>query len=317
MWNPLSRNRSNKPRPRIASGSFVRTPAALDQKQKRQQPRNRKVTGRPLRPESNARSWSSPRIARTNIQWPTPSFSWQHLKLGSRWGSLAVLGICATLLAYCFATPGFYVQHIRVRGVQYTSLDEIYVNTDLHDKHIFWVNPQETARRVLAALPNLAAVSATITWTGEVELSIQERAPMLLWEQAGQTWWVTADGVLFPKQSDIPLPHISAPNITTPIDPQVALPATLVQGAVTLSKLRPDFVLQYDVQHGLSIVDSGGWQGYFGDGDDMTNRLALYDGIRSNLVARGIVPVYIDVRSGSTAVYQLVPESDMQPETGG
>ena len=49
----------------------------------------------------------------------------------------------------------------------------------------------------------------------------------------------------------------------------------------------------------------------------MTNRLALYDGIRSNLVARGIVPVYIDVRSGSTAVYQLVPESDMQPETGG
>ena len=83
-----------------------------------------------------------------------------------------------------------------------------------------------------------------------------------------------------------------------------AVPPAAVEGALQLQQLRPNIeLLHYDSQHGLSYEDGRGWRGYFGVGTDMVQKLAVYEQLVTNLLARGIQPKTISVESYQAPYY--------------
>src|SRR5262249_39259463 len=90
-------------------------------------------------------------------------------------------------------------------------------------------------------------------------------------------------------------------------DPNAAyklVPPAAVEGALQLQQLRPNIeMLHFDSQHGLSYQDGRGWRGYFGTGDDMVQKLTVYEKLVADLLAQGVQPKTISVESYQAPYY--------------
>ena len=77
-----------------------------------------------------------------------------------------------------------------------------------------------------------------------------------------------------------------------------------MDGALQLQQLRPNIeLLHYDSAHGLSYADGRGWRGYFGVGTDMVQKLAVYEKLVTDLMARDVQPKTISVESYQSPYY--------------
>ena len=82
------------------------------------------------------------------------------------------------------------------------------------------------------------------------------------------------------------------------------MPVAAVDGALQLQQLRPNIeLLHYDGAHGLSYQDGRGWRGYFGVGANMVQKLAVYEKLVTDLMARGVQPKTISVESYQSPYY--------------
>jgi hypothetical protein len=70
----------------------------------------------------------------------------------------------------------------------------------------------------------------------------------------------------------------------------------MVAGILTLAKQAPKGTnVVYDRQHGLGWKDAGGWNVYFGDGQDMAMKLNVYKAVVKQLKSEDITPAFISV----------------------
>jgi hypothetical protein len=78
----------------------------------------------------------------------------------------------------------------------------------------------------------------------------------------------------------------------------------VLSGALLLRQLRPNIdKLYYRPASGLSYDDGRGWRAYFGSGTDMNQKLAVYETIVTDLLARQIQPAYISVSNQEKPYY--------------
>src|SRR5436305_12484574 len=83
-----------------------------------------------------------------------------------------------------------------------------------------------------------------------------------------------------------------------------AEPPDALEDALQLQQLRPNIeLLHYDSRHALSYQDGRGRRGYFGMGNDMLQKLAVYEKLVSDLTARGVQPKTISVESYRAPYY--------------
>lgn len=86
------------------------------------------------------------------------------------------------------------------------------------------------------------------------------------------------------------------------------LPDPVLVGALQLRQLRPNIdQLYYRPSGGLSYQDGRGWRAYFGTGEDMHQKLAVYETVVEDLLARGIRPEYISVSNQERPFYKAAP----------
>jgi len=92
-------------------------------------------------------------------------------------------------------------------------------------------------------------------------------------------------------------------------EPQASIPFVpreVLVGARQLQALRPNIEkLYYRPAGGLSYQDGRGWRAYFGAGNDMHQKLVVYETIVEDLLARGLKPVYISVSNQKRPFYRL------------
>lgn len=82
------------------------------------------------------------------------------------------------------------------------------------------------------------------------------------------------------------------------------VPQEVLQGALQLRALRPNIdVLAYDLSGGLSYQDGRGWRVYFGTGQDMDEKLAVYETLVEHLLAEQATPAYISVSNQEKPFY--------------
>jgi hypothetical protein len=93
------------------------------------------------------------------------------------------------------------------------------------------------------------------------------------------------------------------------VDAQVAfVPRAVLEGALQLRALRPNIdKLFYRPSGGLSYQDGRGWRAYFGVGQDMHQKLVVYETVVAQLMERGIRPEYISVSNQYKPYYRALP----------
>jgi hypothetical protein len=260
----------------------------------------------------------------------------------ARWISLAVLAACIYGLFYISNEPRFYLTYIPVEGAVALSPQEIAAASGLAGSHVFAADPGAAADRI-AALPGIVSSTVTLQWPNQVFIHVEEEAPVAIWIENGIQYGITAGGRLIPAAHDEPnllqiVSEMDPPPITTPTGqgtpsellaaasvagealtndddepgivaelPETGLafiPKELIEGALQLRELRPGIdQLYFRPSGGLSYQDGRGWRGYFGTGTDMNQKLAVYETLIDDLLARGIQPAYISVSNQEKPYY--------------
>ncbi|MGB9521951.1 MAG: cell division protein FtsQ/DivIB, partial [Anaerolineales bacterium] len=133
-----------------------------------------------------------------------------------------------------------------------------------------------------------------------------ERVPMLVWKQEGRTLLIDANGYAFPvrgQSTNLPKLTIEARNAPLGltmenVDNQAArfLPSDMVSGILSLNALLPNgAVLVYDQEHGLGWKDSRGWNVYFGEINNISLKMKIYNMMVNKLKKEDIKPTLISV----------------------
>lgn len=255
-----------------------------------------------------------------------PIGAFKQLFVTSRWISLLLLLLTAASLTLIGLDESFYLTTIPVEGVSSIPPAEIVNASGLGGAHTFGVEPSAAADQI-AGMPGVISATVTLEWPNQAYVRIKEDTPVAVWEQGDERYWINAEGELVPARVDLPgLLHIRAEGtgaaaVLTPVsmnetetaeeapetetaERTLFVPDEVLRGALQLRKLRSNIdLLYYDMSGGLSYQDGRGWRVYFGAGDDMEQKLVLYEQLVEHLLERGVQPVYISVADQETPFY--------------
>jgi cell division septal protein FtsQ len=171
--------------------------------------------------------------------------------------------------------------------------------------HILWVDPVITANKV-AAMPNVLTATVEIAWPNHAYITVSEREPVLVWDQAGDRFWVDATGQLMQARQYKSELLLILSQQTENLNPGDRIEKNILEGALQLRNLRPNInVLYYKSDTGLSYLDGRNWEALFGVGTDMNQKLVVYETLVDELMARDLQPEYISVINKEKPFYLL------------
>ncbi|MFO7540847.1 MAG: FtsQ-type POTRA domain-containing protein [Chloroflexota bacterium] len=294
----------------------------------RKQPKRRlhSATAVPL-PRMEVPKTAQRRRRRNAWQMRVPTAALRRLFLSARWVSLSLLLMAIYALVLIGADINFYLTYIPVEGSFTIPPADIVQASDLAGTHIFAADPGLAAAQI-ADLPGVISATVTVGWPNEVLIRIREDNPVAIWEEGGQDFWVTENGRLTPARTgSIGLLRIRSEmggnGVATAVDEDTAfqlddnmpaesiqsslafMPADVLVGALQLRDLRPNIeALYYRPAGGLSYEDGRGWRVYFGTGNDMAQKMVIYEAIVEDLLARGLTPAYISVSNKEKPYYR-------------
>jgi hypothetical protein len=211
--------------------------------------------------------------------------------------AVIVLGMVIVLLLFFLADP-FYVRGAVVEGQEFLSPSDVYTIAGIDGWHLFWLDATAIRARLLA-YPTLADADVSIEWPPNmVRITVAEREPALVWDQAGVTVWIDAQGRVMRQSADVSglIRIVAEANEGDPLTPNTRLPVDVVSGALQLRDLLPTLEsLRYDASKGLGYNDPGGWEAWFGTGADMPEKMLIYNAMVADAQARGVLPTEINV----------------------
>ncbi len=204
----------------------------------------------------------------------------------------------------------FYISRMRVSGSVRTPAQEIADSTGLVGVHIFWANAAEAERTLLHNLPSLKSARITCQLPAVCDIRVEERQPVIAWKYGGAVAWIDADSAVFAaRQTEQPLDVVTIEAVQGPaLFPGRQADPKVVQAALAVAHLMPEVkVYRYSGAHGLEYTDPRGFPVYLGLGDDMLDRIMVWQALRADLIARNVQPTYVDVQ------YPLAPYYGTQP----
>lgn len=233
----------------------------------------------------------------------------------SRSRLLAALGslLCFAMLAAMAYHPYFRIRQVRLQGLVRTP--ETLLRTwspllRLVGRPVILVDTRDLAQRLQEAFPMFRSVQATVEWPNVLFIRVEEREPVLVWEEGGQTFWVDAQGVRFYAlgNPDPDWPHVvvqgtAASEVLAPKD---------VQALLFLARRVAVRPLLYHPRYGYGWQDPDGWPVYLGrDVENLQARWEVYLRVREALKQKHIRPQALRLLSSMAVV--VVTEEGKQP----
>ncbi len=241
---------------------------------------------------------------------PQVAFGWRLVS-----GTLAIA--LAMLLYHLWTAPMYKVQVLQISGLQRLDSRDVGAILGIKDEPIFMVDAGELETRLRKTFPEFSQVSVKIGLPASVQIRVQERQPILTWQQDGRTILVDPSGMAFPRRSEsdsIPSLVVNAFNSPPAIEqPETNLdaaiqfmPVEMVSAILSMSAQAPEgSALVFDKLRGLGWKDSQGWEVYFGDVRGMSAKLNVYRAIVDKLAADNISPEMISVEHVHNPYYRL------------
>ena len=205
----------------------------------------------------------------------------------------------------------FYIYHADVVGVARLSPEEVFQASGLPGLHVLWVRPAGVEARLLDALPGVERAQVACGLPAECTIAVVERQPRMVWEEDGQSWWIDAEGVIFPPSPSVGGGETGAEGWTVrgplPRDEDGRLDERVRVALVELWAAGVDVPpsLTYMPARGLVFTDERGWRVILGRGSGMDRRLQVLEWLVADLEARGLTPRFVDVRFADAPYYSL------------
>ena len=264
------------------------------------------------------------------------------LKPGWRLVSALILVLCALGIYGMWTLPFFRISDVKLMGANRVTLDEVQQLVPMNGQRMLTILPAQIAHVVQNAYPVLSDVKVSLGFPGVVYVRVQERVPVLQWQQGGTTQWISADGIAFepkgeaedlvtvsaagaPPTGKINLTLVSQQNrkslaslIIKPEDlvdplaqplnpPRTFMDPQMIPAIQAMAKQIPEGVqLEYHPTYGLGWTDPQGWNVFFGlDPNDMPQKLNMYREIIAKLKARGEKPALISMENLYAPYYRM------------
>lgn len=304
--DPKRKLKKQPPLQRAQSGSTVAAPKLVVPKQAKQRVQRR-------------------RRARAQQQLVLPLQWFKRLIFTSRWLSLALFATAVYGLYFVGQQTDYQISQVPVEGLYAIPATEVLAQSGLSGQHIFAADPELAAERI-STMPGILAATVEVTWPNQARITVQEDTPVAVVRQGEETVWVNEAGELLPARLDLPeLLHIEAEGAllmgyegassepveetdTAPAPAQLVqgrIPTAVLAGAQQLQTLLPEQNhFRYTPQHGLIYDDPQGWAVYLGTGEDMHQKLVVYNVLLSELQTQGRTPEYISVSNQNQPFYK-------------
>ncbi|MER3458289.1 MAG: hypothetical protein C4309_06365, partial [Chloroflexota bacterium] len=210
--------------------------------------------------------------------------------------SLLLLALCLGFMGAIVQGDEYYVVSPEIGGTRFVPPEEIASAAAVNGLHAFWVDPAQIEAAV-RQVPNVADVRVRAAWPNRVTIEVTEREPVLLWMDGQTAQWADATGHLMPVRGQIEgLLTVVAEDGAISAQTTEKLPEALIAGALALHALVPQArELRYAPSGGLAFEDARGWTAYFGVGNDMAQKLVIYNALVASLEARGLRPLALVV----------------------
>ena len=241
---------------------------------------------------------------------PQVAFGWRLVS--------GVLALALVMLIYHLWTgPMYQIQQLQIHGLQRLDSRDVTAILGLTGGQIFTVNADELESRLRKTFPEFTEVSVEVGLPASVIVSVQERQPIVTWQQDGRTILVDPDGMAFPRRSESDAtPALVVNALDSPpamqqteeaVDGAVSfLPVEMVSALLSMNAQAPEgSMLVYDKLRGLGWKDVQGWEVYFGDVRDMSAKLNVYRVIVDKLAKENISPALISVEHVHNPYYRL------------
>lgn len=230
-------------------------------------------------------------------------FSWRIVS------GLMIVMLSIVLFVF-FYSDIFYVSNISVRGQGYMTVEEVFTYADIANYHIFWVEAEQVRQNVMR-YPSVADAEVTIAWPPNmVSIILEEREPILSWEQGETVFWVDIQGNKMDVREDRPdliRIMVDDPLVAIPLGQDDRLDTDIVYGLIQLYDLRSDIqAWQYDRVKGLGFRNSNGWEVWFGIGIDMAEKMKIYETLSSDIIARGIQISELNIVNPDAPYYMVL-----------
>lgn len=215
---------------------------------------------------------------------------------------LLVLGL--VMLRHLLMAERFQVQAVEVMGTRLLAPDEVRNSVGLAGRSIFAIDEGVVERTLLSRYACLEGAHVRCRLPATCRVSVAEIAKVLVWEQEGDSWWVSAQGqVLGPAGAVSDAPRLV--NSGQRLEPQdgylVGVPwAFAYEASVALAGA---YELEYLAGYGLLVrMGAAGMPIYLGDSGDAVAKLELAADVVAEAEKRALDIRYIDLRSASRPV---------------
>jgi hypothetical protein len=237
---------------------------------------------------------------------PVLHFGWRAVSTGLLVSLLLALYLLLTV-------SSFTVGRVELSGAQRISAQDVNAALNISGNPIYAIQPDKISAAIAKAFPELENFAVSVGFPANVHVNVQERDPLIAWQQSGIVVWVDQAGIAF-------IPEGSAENLVTvqALEPPPALEGAnysrhqliepgMVSAILALSKHKPEEVkLLFDPKLGFGWEDPNGWSAYFGaQATNMEQRLAIYQSIVTELSGRGLRPTLISVAQLHAPYYRM------------
>jgi hypothetical protein len=231
------------------------------------------------------------------------AFNWRIIS-----GLMVIL--LSIVLFLFFYSDAFYVSSISVRGREYMTVEEVFTYAEVANYHIFWVLPEQVRENVMR-YPSVADAQVSIGWPPNmITIVIEEREPVLIWEQNGSTFWIDIQGNVMDLRGDQPdLVRVVVDGATIDgiLNQNGQLDTDIVYGLIQLYDLRPDVTSwRYDTVKGLGFRNANDWDIWLGIGIDMPEKMQIYEALVSDIIARGIQVSELNIVNPDAPYYMVL-----------
>ena len=236
--------------------------------------------------------------------------------LGPRLPSFFIVALLGTALYLAFNLPQLRVSEAQVIGNQMLSLEEINSSLNIAGQPVFLVIPSKLERQLRLNYPELISVNVDVTLPNAVSIYVNERKPVIRWEQGGGFTWISEDGVAFRPRGEIvgliSVVAVSAPPLEGNVSPDSLTAAPFISSEMVQAikglagHVPPGMTILYDASFGFGWNDPRGWRVYFGTkAGDVELKMRVYESMVNSLTQRGIRPALINVTYPTAPYYRM------------
>ena len=215
----------------------------------------------------------------------------------SHYFAILLMTASIVLLGFLFTDSGFTLSAPEITNNGYTDAGKIQQQAGMTGANIFTVDPKHVSMRLATVLPQVKEAHVRLGLPNQAAIQVIEREPVLIYGRGNQSQWVDAEGRIFPAAagpSSLPL-LIDEDGSASPdgihLDP--AIWQAIQQITISIPGMNE---FHYRDVYGLFFISPEGWRVYLGDGKNMSNKLAMWQTLREQILQQNRPVKAVDLR---------------------